>query len=487
MKGEWLARALACIIVLGTAGSAAAEEWVLAGSTPSSIWEIDASTLETKQDVVKSWSRETLAQPQRDEVSRKPFSVMLVQRSDDCAARRFALGAFVRRNPAGEVVSQANGGSGWQEVVPGTVAESIWKTVCAAGHPPKAAPLLRSIGAGNWRDLGPSADGKYRLWVKSDDVVKLDDHFIGSYQRTDYVRPEWIDGFAVRHAVAVSITDCVNETSAPAGMDLYISPNLRVKAVRIDNKDLKFEPIPPGSFLAKNLKDICSSAKPLAAKAPEPDKDKASGFSTGTAWGASKGYLVTAAHVIEGAEAIDVFRDGEKVGEAKVVVADFANDLAVLAFTKAPAGKLKVLPLARGTPALGRAVFSLGYPAPDVLGQAVKMTSGQINSTSGMQDDTRMLQVSIPLQGGNSGGPVLGWDGSVVGVVDMKLNRIDKDGRETAQNVNYAVKVSYLRPMLEDLPDLGNYEPIKVGPTQEKTISAVREAVFMLLVAHERR
>jgi hypothetical protein len=40
--------------------------------------------------------------------------------------------------------------------------------------------------------------------------------------------------------------------------------------------------------------------------------------------------------------------------------------------------------------------------------------------------------------------------------------------------------------MLEDLPDLGNHEPVKIGPTQEKTVAAVREAVFMLLVAAER-
>jgi S1-C subfamily serine protease len=215
-----------------------------------------------------------------------------------------------------------------------------------------------------------------------------------------------------------------------------------------------------------------------------PETDQEPKFSTGTAWGVDKGYLVTAAHVIDGATAIDVYRDGDKVGEAKVVVADFANDLAILSFTKAPPGKLKILPLSSRPPVLGRAVFTLGYPAPDVMGQAVKMTSGQINSTSGLQDDTRMLQISVPVQGGNSGGPVMGWDASVLGVVDSKLEKLDPQGREPAQNVNYAVKASYIRPMLDDLPDLGNYEPVKADPSEEKTIAAARQAVFMLLVAH---
>src|SRR3569623_988169 len=108
------------------------------------------------------------------------------------------------------------------------------------------------------------------------------------------------------------------------------------------------------------------------------------------------------------------------------------------------------------------------------MAQAVKMTSGQIISISGMQDDTRMLQISVPVQGGNSGGPVLGWDGSVVGVVDSKLQKLDEAGEVVPQNVNYAAKASYLRPMLDDLPDLGDYEPVKAGASQEQTVAAVR-------------
>jgi S1-C subfamily serine protease len=285
------------------------------------------------------------------------------------------------------------------------------------------------------------------------------------------------------------VVDCVNEKAAVAGEDAYVAPSLRVAASRVDPKDLRLAPLPPASFMARYLKQICGSARPIEARSRgrgEGDKQEPQ-FATGTAWGVNKGYLVTAAHVIAGAEAIDVYRDGEKIGEARVVVADQANDLAILAFIKHPAGKLKVLPLSAGPATLGRSVFTLGYPAPEVMGQAVKMTSGQVNSTSGLQDDTRMMQISIPLQSGNSGGPVLGWDGSVVGVVDTKLFKLDEEGREPPQNVNYAVKAAYLRPMLDDLPDLGDYEPVKAGASQEQTVAAVREAVFMLLVAQEAR
>jgi S1-C subfamily serine protease len=471
---------LACIIVCAPA---LAEEWATTGSANGSVWDVDVATLEVKQEVVKSWMRETMARPRRDENNHKPYVVMLTQRSDDCARRKYAMGAFVRRNQAGEVVSQAMGATGWQEIVPGTVAEGYWRTVCAAARPPNEPAFLKSISAGPWRSLGQAANRKFALSVLNDDIIKLDATHVGSYIRSDYAQPEPIDGFGVRHTVVASIVDCVNEKTASLGIDLYVSPTLRVKSVRIARKDLQFEPITPSSFLANSLRDLCAAARPVKAKAPATEKKDEPKYYTGTAWGAEKGYLVTAAHVIENAKTIAVYRDGDKVGEAKVVVADFANDLAILAFTKAPPGKLKTLPLASHAAVLGRSVFSLGYPAPGVLGQQVKMTSGQINSTSGMQDDTRMLQISIPLQGGNSGGPVMTWDGQVVGVVDLKLRHFEEGDDEAPQNVNYAVKTSYVRPMFDSLPDLGNHEAVKIAATQEKTIAAVRQAVFMLLVA----
>jgi S1-C subfamily serine protease len=429
--------------------------------------------------------RENLIQIRRDTINHKPYVTVLTERSDDCVRRKFALGAFVERDKAGGVVNQGPSGGGWQDISPGSVTEAIWKTVCAAAQPPKDKPFLASLTEGTWRTLGLDANRKYTLSVKSDEIVKLDETHAGSIQRSDYVKPEYIDGLPIRHMVTVTVIDCVNEQSASAGMDLYVSPSLRVRSMRVSAKDMKFEPMAPGSFLANSIRDLCGAAKPLkkAAAAKDQKSNKKAEFFTGTAWGADKGYLVTAAHVIDNAKAIDVYRDGDKVGEAKVVVADFANDLAILAFTKAPPGKLKILPMAEHGPALGRPVFTLGYPAPGILGQQVKMTSGQVNSTAGLQDDTRMLQISIPLQGGNSGGPVMSWDGAVVGIVDLKLNRLDENDEERPENVNYAVKSSYLRPMFEDLPDLGNHEPVKFGPTEEKTVAAVRDAVFMLLVA----
>lgn len=97
-----------------------------------------------------------------------------------------------------------------------------------------------------------------------------------------------------------------------------------------------------------------------------------------------------------------------------------------------------------------------------------------------MADNARLLQISVPIQPGNSGGPVLGWDGAVVGIADSTLSQSDGP---PLQNVNFAVKASYVRAMLEDLPDLGNYLRVRSAATHEATVTAARKAVFMLVVS----
>jgi S1-C subfamily serine protease len=470
----------AALLALG-ASAARAAEWVAVGGSAKDLVEIDLASVEVKKDTVKVWIRMTYDRPQQDEETHKPFLTEMYRTTEDCSQRTHMRSEFVRRAKDGEIVRSGATSEDPKAVLPGSIGEGAWQTACAIVHPPKEKPYAANFRDGGWRDLGEGEDRTYAIWLKTADIVQLGKDVVMAIARSDLKAPKVVDAFAVRHVVTAYAIDCKAKQVAEMGEDVYVAPDLRVSSHRVDPDEADFVPIPPKTFLARYLKDICSSARPLT---DQDSRDGGGDVASGTAWGVDKGYLATAAHVIEGAKRIDVYRDGEKIGEAKVVVADSANDLAILAFVKHPAGKLKILPLASGPATLGRSVFTLGYPAPELMGQAVKMTSGQINSTSGMQDDTRMLQISVPVQGGNSGGPVLGWDGSVIGVVDSKLQKLDEAGQEAPQNVNYAVKASYLRPLLDDLPDLGDYEPIKAGASQEQTIAAVREAVFMLLVAH---
>ena len=64
------------------------------------------------------------------------------------------------------------------------------------------------------------------------------------------------------------------------------------------------------------------------------------------------------------------------------------------------------------------------------------------------------------------------------------LKTFDEDGEGPApQMVNYAVKASYLRPLLEDLPPRGNYVLVQARGEPEAVVAQVRRAVYMVVVA----
>ena len=105
----------------------------------------------------------------------------------------------------------------------------------------------------------------------------------------------------------------------------------------------------------------------------------------------------------------------------------------------------------------GEDVFTIGFPMVGVLGEAPKTTSGSITALSGIEDDARMFQISVQIQPGNSGGPlVLRATGNVIGITTATFNTAEliRDGRPVPQNINYAMKASYIRPLLASIPRL---------------------------------
>lgn len=479
LTGVLASLAFAALAAAGPA-RAAPDEWAFAALGPNGmVYETEVSSVLHEGALVRSWVRVAAEHPKRDKSTGKTYVVDLQERFDDCDHHRYQLGSYVRRDAQGLVVHSGTSLMlGWQEAVPGSIAESLSRMACAVGNPPKEPPIQADLREGNWSDLGGSEDGKYHLQVRIDGVRKVEDGPVIAISRMIYEKPELVEGLPVLYSVTANAIDCASGKSAVLGADLFVSPTVRVKAFRVADDQIKFEPAGPNSFLARSLSLICAAAAPLKSKEQEDE----GGASVGTAWGADKGYLVTASHVIEGGSKLLVYSNGEKVGEARVVADDPANDLAVLKFTPAKPGKLSILPLAARPANLGRSIFTLGYPEPDSLGQHIKMTAGQVSSTAGYQDDARYLQISAAVQQGNSGGPVIGWDGSVVGVVEAKLLRFgERDEKPAPEMVNYALKVAYLRPMLEELPDLANYTVVKAAGDHDQLVADARKAVFMVV------
>jgi serine protease Do len=118
-------------------------------------------------------------------------------------------------------------------------------------------------------------------------------------------------------------------------------------------------------------------------------------------------------------------------------------------------------------------------------------TFRQIASLSGAGDDARYFQISVPVQPGNSGGALVEERGNVVGVVSAKVLA---HGHHAAaalsasgalpENVNYAVKSSYLLSFLESVPDVSaklkeaNGKEIKF----EEVVEKAKQAAVLVLV-----
>ena len=96
-------------------------------------------------------------------------------------------------------------------------------------------------------------------------------------------------------------------------------------------------------------------------------------------------------------------------------------------------------------PRVGDQVATYGFPYSGVLSSSGNCTLGYVTSLSGIQDDTRFLQISVPVQPGNSGGALVDMSGSVVGVVVAQLNAVAKS---IPQNVNFAIQPSFVMNFL---------------------------------------
>ena len=79
------------------------------------------------------------------------------------------------------------------------------------------------------------------------------------------------------------------------------------------------------------------------------------------------------------------------------------------------------------------------------------MTSGNVSSLVDLGDDAKRLQITAPVQPGNSGGPLLDNAGNVIGVVVSKLDavRAAKLTGDIPQNVNFAIKGALVRSFLD--------------------------------------
>jgi hypothetical protein len=150
--------------------------------------------------------------------------------------------------------------------------------------------------------------------------------------------------------------------------------------------------------------------------------------------------LATAAHVVAGTVSLAVDDGGDPV-PGTIEGVDAGLDVALVKLAHSVPGH--VFSLDTTTPATGASVAAIGFP----LNQPKTLTVGTVSGverTVTLETGlvvTHLIQTDVPLNPGNSGGPLMNRSGEVVGVVSAGLNG--------AQGINYAASASLAKPLIE--------------------------------------
>ncbi len=188
--------------------------------------------------------------------------------------------------------------------------------------------------------------------------------------------------------------------------------------------------------------------KPLAAARPiSGGADTRATPTRGTGTGffiSANGHMLTNQHVIRGCRRITT----EGHGDATILTSDTKTDLAILKVER-PADQWATVRIE--PPRLGESVYVFGYPLQGVLSSGGNFTSGVVSALVGLRNDPTRLQVSAPIQPGNSGGPVMDQSGRVLGVTVSTANtmRIANATGTLPQNLNFAVHGLFARALVE--------------------------------------
>lgn len=200
---------------------------------------------------------------------------------------------------------------------------------------------------------------------------------------------------------------------------------------------------------------------------------------SGTGFALKGGYIMTNYHVVEEANAINIYGIGGDFTtgiKATVVGSDKSNDLALLkisgsipaSFNSVPYGfKSKIADV-------GEDVYVLGYPLTATMGEEVKLTNGIVSARTGFDGDVSQYQISAPVQPGNSGGPLFDYNGNVIGVICAK--------HRGAENASYAVKTSQVRNLIESVSDLSimNTTNTLQGKPLKDQVKSVNKYVYII-------
>jgi len=258
-----------------------------------------------------------------------------------------------------------------------------------------------------------------------------------------------------------------------------------VKGKNIVEKKMSPQQIEKAQELVRNWKPgdrirVAESPPPQpSTRQPPKSKDGAIATGTGFLFG-SQDYIITNYHVVKGTSEVTVkFTNGESIN-AEVVGRDMRNDVAVLKLTKSPSFQSREMKFGDSSMVrMGDKVFTIGYPHISKMGLNPKYTEGVISAVTGIRDNPTVFQTTVPIQPGNSGGPLFNEKGEVIGLTTSSLSLLAIESMGAIpQGVNYAVKSSFVKNIIGTVPEaLLSNRGIVVVPADSNSRSDFIEAI----------
>ena len=206
-------------------------------------------------------------------------------------------------------------------------------------------------------------------------------------------------------------------------------------------------------------------------KGPNPDF-RATGFLID-----GKGFIATNAHVVNRMKTIYVENNKGEYFTAETVYADQNTDLAILKINDTAYKTIYNLPYSinKTNSDLGEQIFTMGYPRNEIV-----YGEGYLSAKSGNEGDSTAYQVSVSVNPGNSGGPVLNKNGEVIGIITSK--------NSTADGVVFAAKSKNIYKLLEAAKKNGDTTNIKLpnntslkGLDRVQQVKKMEAFVFMVV------
>jgi len=443
----------AALIVLGLGASPSlAVNWVEVGKTTSSdTCYYDADSLRTDKGLLYVWLKMTLPRPEYKDFLKGYGASQLLYYAVDCSSRTAAVVEFNVYDQQGSLLDSLSL-SNWtyQAAPPGSIFSAVIERVCSPGAspPPTPTPPTPPLAA-NWIKIETKETGTTHYDA---DSLRTDKGLLYVWTKTTFAEPRQLGKGSAFFTTLFTYDamDCSSNTFA-----VLAAFSRTVQGVLLPSRSVPgTTPVPmePGST-AKALADaVCGldtrREEASRGKGGQTEAENASSVGSGFIV-SSDGLVLTNAHVVPSCRAIHVTTASGERRTASLAATDPQSDLALLR-TKGGFSSVAAFRVGR-TVRLGEDVIALGYPLHGLLASGVNVSSGTVSALAGIANDSTKLQISAPVQPGNSGGPLLDLSGALVGIVVAKLDAIKMAAAigDIPQNVNFAIKADVARLFLE--------------------------------------